>query len=361
MSRADTRPAGCGPTRPRVAAAPRRRGRCGGLLRSELLTAVPPLAHPGAARGARRGAGARRGRRADRDRRGGRRRRGRPGVPRRSHQQRPVPRSSPRSPSRSRSSCRWPSAWSPGDTVAGEASAGHPALPAGRPGGPHPAAAGEVRVRAGASAWPPPWCRALGAGVGAAALPGRRRHPALRDPDRRSAKGCCGPLLSRCVVAASLLGLAALGLFVSTLTDSGVAAMAATVGLLITVQILDTHPAAARDPPVPLPALLADLRRPAARPGLLGRDGEEPRAAGAVRGGVRLGGLGALHHEGHHRLRGLHGPSVPSAGRAVPRSARRGTNGTNGVLHRTFTTRYVPFPAWLLFDFWRRPVNKRWV
>ena len=44
------------------------------------------------------------------------------------------------------------------------------------------------------------------------------------------------------MVAASLAGLAALGLFVSTLTDSGIGAMAATVGVLITVQILDTIP-----------------------------------------------------------------------------------------------------------------------
>ncbi|WP_030803014.1 ABC transporter permease [Streptomyces sp. NRRL S-337] len=44
------------------------------------------------------------------------------------------------------------------------------------------------------------------------------------------------------VVALSLIGLAAVGLFVSTLTSSGIAAMATTVGLLITVQILDTIP-----------------------------------------------------------------------------------------------------------------------
>ncbi|MFD9222428.1 ABC transporter permease [Streptomyces sp. NPDC060064] len=44
------------------------------------------------------------------------------------------------------------------------------------------------------------------------------------------------------VVAASLSGLAALGLFISTLTGSGIAAMATTVGLVITVQILDTIP-----------------------------------------------------------------------------------------------------------------------
>ncbi|MEU5165971.1 ABC transporter permease [Streptomyces mutomycini] len=43
-------------------------------------------------------------------------------------------------------------------------------------------------------------------------------------------------------VAVSLTGFAALGLFISTLTDSGVAAMAATVGVLITAQILDTMP-----------------------------------------------------------------------------------------------------------------------
>ncbi len=43
-------------------------------------------------------------------------------------------------------------------------------------------------------------------------------------------------------VALSLAGITAIGLFVSTLTDSGVGAMAATVGLLVTVQIVDTIP-----------------------------------------------------------------------------------------------------------------------
>ncbi|MFE3407065.1 ABC transporter permease [Streptomyces mirabilis] len=49
-------------------------------------------------------------------------------------------------------------------------------------------------------------------------------------------------LLIALVVAASLIGVAALGLFVSTLTNSGIAAMATTVGLLITIQILDQIP-----------------------------------------------------------------------------------------------------------------------
>lgn len=43
-------------------------------------------------------------------------------------------------------------------------------------------------------------------------------------------------------VAVSLVGVAALGLFVSTLTNSGIAAMATTVGLVITVQILNAIP-----------------------------------------------------------------------------------------------------------------------
>ncbi|WP_424891416.1 ABC transporter permease [Streptomyces sp. XH2] len=43
-------------------------------------------------------------------------------------------------------------------------------------------------------------------------------------------------------VVLSLVGIAALGLFVSTLTNSGIAAMATTVGLLITAQIVDQFP-----------------------------------------------------------------------------------------------------------------------
>ncbi|WP_407700928.1 ABC transporter permease [Streptomyces hirsutus] len=56
------------------------------------------------------------------------------------------------------------------------------------------------------------------------------------------AEGLGRALLIALVVAASLIGVAALGLFVSTLTSSGIAAMATTVGLLITVQILDQIP-----------------------------------------------------------------------------------------------------------------------
>ncbi|MFE0327074.1 ABC transporter permease [Streptomyces sp. NPDC058960] len=56
------------------------------------------------------------------------------------------------------------------------------------------------------------------------------------------AEGLGRALLIALVVAASLIGVAALGLFISTLTGSGIAAMATTVGLLITVQIMDQIP-----------------------------------------------------------------------------------------------------------------------
>ncbi|MEV6317224.1 ABC transporter permease [Streptomyces sp. NPDC051776] len=55
-------------------------------------------------------------------------------------------------------------------------------------------------------------------------------------------EGLLRALAVAAAVAASLTGIAALGLFVSTLTNSGIAAMATTVGLLITVQILDSIP-----------------------------------------------------------------------------------------------------------------------
>ncbi|WP_369233948.1 ABC transporter permease [Streptomyces sp. R21] len=56
------------------------------------------------------------------------------------------------------------------------------------------------------------------------------------------ADGLARALFIALLVAASLIGVAALGLFISTLTNSGIAAMATTVGLLITVQILDQIP-----------------------------------------------------------------------------------------------------------------------
>ena len=77
-------------------------------------------------------------------------------------------------------------------------------------------------------------------------------------------------------------------------------------------------PPTAHDPAVLLLPLLAVLRRPDAGAGLLGRPDEEPRPAGPVRRGVRLGRLGAVHGEGHHGLRREPGRPVTGGVRPLP-------------------------------------------
>lgn len=54
--------------------------------------------------------------------------------------------------------------------------------------------------------------------------------------------GLVRALVIAALVALSLVSVASIGLFISTLTNSGIAAMAATVGLVVTVQIVDTIP-----------------------------------------------------------------------------------------------------------------------
>ena len=129
-----------------------------------------------------------------------------------------------------------------GDAIAGEANAGHPALSAGRPGRAAPGCCSPSTPPCWRSAWPPPWWwRVSALATGALLFPLGDVTTDLRHPIR-FADGLLRALLIALVVAASLVGVAALGLFVSTLTNSGIAAMATTVGLLITVQILDQIP-----------------------------------------------------------------------------------------------------------------------
>ena len=117
------------------------------------------------------------------------------------------------------------------------------------------------------------------------------------------AEGLGRALLIALVVAASLIGVAALGLFISTLTSSGIAAMATTVGLLITIQILDQIPQLHALQPYFFSHYwlsFADLMRdPVYWDDLVHNLGLQA----PVRGGVRVGGVGAVHDEGHHGLR----------------------------------------------------------
>ncbi|MFV0134290.1 ABC transporter permease [Streptomyces sp. HMX87] len=128
-----------------------------------------------------------------------------------------------------------------GDAIAGEASAGTLRYLLVAP-------AGRTRLLLTKYASTMAFCLAATLVVAASALAvGALLFP-LGDPTTISgtrislAEGLGRALLIALVVAVSLVGFAALGLFVSTLAGSGIAAMATTVGLLITVQILDQIP-----------------------------------------------------------------------------------------------------------------------
>ncbi|CAL9454655.1 hypothetical protein SUDANB6_02510 [Streptomyces sp. enrichment culture] len=128
-----------------------------------------------------------------------------------------------------------------GDAIAGEASAGTLRYLLVAP-------AGRTRLLLAKYAAVLAFCLAATLVVAVSALAvGALLFP-LGDPTTLSGtriglgEGMVRALLIALAVAASLTGVAALGLFVSTLTGSGIAAMATTVGLVITVQILDQIP-----------------------------------------------------------------------------------------------------------------------
>lgn len=152
------------------------------------------------------------------------------------------------------------------------------------------------------------------------------------------------------VVAASLIGFAAIGLFVSTLTGSGIAAMAATVGLLITVQIVDGIPQLSAMHPYLFPHYwmsYADLLRAPSTWTKWSRTWSFracTRRCSARRPGPGSRRRTSPPDAGNSPTHGVQRSPAPSAGRAVPRSARRGTNGTNGANCGNDTTRHVPFP-----------------
>ena len=108
-------------------------------------------------------------------------------------------------------------------------------------------------------------------------------------------QGMLRALLIALLVAGSLVGMGALGLFVSTLTDSGIGAMATTVGLLITVQIVDNIPQLHAVQPYLFPHYwlsFADLLRD---PIPWGGIGKNLGLQAALRRRLRLGRLGPLH------------------------------------------------------------------
>ena len=110
----------------------------------------------------------------------------------------------------------------------------------------------------------------------------------------------------------SMLGVAAVALFLSTVVRSPLAAAMGTLALLIGSSLLLTLDAAHGLRPYLRHPLLAVVRRPVPRPDPVAR--RRPRGAppGGVRRGVPRRRLGQLRHQGHHRLRAVLGVSRPT-------------------------------------------------
>ena len=108
--------------------------------------------------------------------------------------------------------------------------------------------------------------------------------------------------LALAYVIICMLGVAAVALFLSTLTTSSIGAALGTVGVLIASTVLLGLDAAAGLHPLPAHALLAGLRRPVPRPDPVGRRGARAGGAARLPAGLRAGRVGELQHQGHHRL-----------------------------------------------------------
>ena len=146
----------------------------------------------------------------------------------------------------------------------------------------------------------------------ARAVPARRRDPAVRHDGlaRRGAAG--GRCSSRSTSTVMLAGLAAIGLFISTLTEVPIGAMAATAVLASSARS-PTASRRSRAPPVPVLApwlSFGDLLR-SPSPGTGCRRGPDP---GRLHRGLPAGRVGPAADQGHHRL-------SPSVGRWKPGGA----------------------------------------
>ncbi|MGH9077374.1 MAG: ABC transporter permease [Acidimicrobiales bacterium] len=128
-----------------------------------------------------------------------------------------------------------------GDAIAGEASVGTLRYLLARP-------AGRVRLLGVKSATLLAYCVLAGLVVAAGGLVGGAiffpvgRVLTLSGTTVSLAEGIWLSFLAAVVVGTSLLGLAAIGLFISTLTDVPVGAMAATVGIAVLSAVLDAVP-----------------------------------------------------------------------------------------------------------------------
>ena len=121
-----------------------------------------------------------------------------------------------------------------------------------------------------------------------------------------------------------MLGVAAVALFLSTLTTSSIGAALGTVGVLIASTVLLGLDAAQAMHPFLPTRLLAGVRGPVPRPDPVGRRGERAGRAARLPAGLRAGRVGELQHQGHHATSRRRGRTrvVARPPRTAPRAAR---------------------------------------
>ena len=103
-------------------------------------------------------------------------------------------------------------------------------------------------------------------------------------------------------VTIALFALAAGGLFVSTLTENAIAAMAATVSIAVFSALLDAVPQLVGDSPSVADRSLARLRRTAPHVDQLHRPHPMDNDPHRLRRGVPLPRMVTHHYQGHHQL-----------------------------------------------------------
>ncbi len=103
-------------------------------------------------------------------------------------------------------------------------------------------------------------------------------------------------------ITVSMLGVAAIAIFLSTFTDSALAAALGALATLVGSEILVTLNAASGDPALPADAILAGVDRLLPAADLLAGHPARLRHPGGVCRRLPRRGLGKLRHQGHNHL-----------------------------------------------------------
>ena len=203
-----------------------------------------------------------------------------------------------------------------GDSGGRRGGPGNAALPPRAPVWSHPPARGQGRspLRSSVCWRGSPWPLPGSSPEPCSSRSGRSRR--CRARRCRSPKASPASSAPSMVVGASLFGLAAIGMFISTLTDVPVGAMAATAGIAVLSGVLDAVPQVHALHPWLLTHWWLSFGDLLPRTDPVDRHLAQPRSAGGVRRHLRQRGVGAVQLQGRPGLIG--GPKQ----RAWPPAAR---------------------------------------